>query len=98
MDDEATVGDLSYALCILASLPVSSGEEAAATLAQYGIVPADVNGAATLTMRLNDTIFVNFGEAVGLPLTADEPNETYDDPMTRGELAEQLKLFTDLLQ
>ena len=98
VDEEANVGDLTYALCILAGLPVSSGEEAAATLAQYGIVPADVDASTALSMRLNDTIFVAFGQAVGLSLTADEPNETYDNPMTRGELAEQIKLFTDLLQ
>ena len=98
VDEEANVGDLTYALCILAGLPVSSGEEAVATLAQYGIVPADVDASTALSMRLNDTIFVAFGQAVGLSLTADEPNETYDNPMTRGELAEQIKLFTDLLQ
>ena len=98
VDEEANVGDLTYALCILAGLPVSSPEEAVATLGQYGIVPADTDASTALSMRLNDTIFVAFGQAVGLGLQADEPNETYDNPMTRGELAEQIKLFTDLLQ
>ena len=98
VEEEANVGDLTYALCQIAGLPVASGEEAVATLAQFGIMPAGASAATPLSMRLNDTIFVAFGQAVGLGLTADEPNETYDNPMTRGELAEQIKLFADLLQ
>ena len=51
-----------------------------------------------LTNGLCDQIFVTFGSAVGIPLQADAPNEKTDLTMTRGELAEQIKAFCDMIQ
>ena len=98
VEDEATAGELCYALSVLAGLPVSSGEEATETLGKYGIVPAGVTADTVLTNSLNDALFVNFGMAVGIPLSADTPEELADQPMTRGQLADQIKLFTDMLE
>lgn len=98
VDDKAAIGDLALALCKIGGIPAASPAEAAAFLAQYGIVPADADPAADLTHGMSDTIFVAFGQAVGLALVADEPNETTDQPMTRAELAGELQKFVSLGQ
>ena len=97
-DDPATAGDLYGALYVLIGGTPGAENEAFATFTQYGLVPAGVDGATVLTNGLCDQIFVTFGAAVGIPLQADAPNEKTDLTMTRGELAEQIKAFCDMLQ
>ena len=98
VDDDSTVGDLAAALYVLVGGAPNAPEEATEFLAGYGIVPADAAADTVLTNGLSDTIFVNFGAAVGLPLQADEPNETTDQPLSRGGLADQLYMLSQYLQ
>ena len=98
VDENATVGDLAGALYVLAQGPAHEPVEATAFLAEYGIVPPDATAETVLTHGLSDSIFVSFGAAVGLPLQADAPSETTAQPMTRGELAQQLQLFLETLE
>ena len=97
-DEPATAGDLYNALYVLIGGSLGDPEEAVATFAQYDLVPSGVDASTPLTNGLSDQIFVTFGAAVGLPLQADAPNETTDLVMTRGELAEQIKLLCDMIQ
>lgn len=98
-DETATAGDLYEALHLIAfGVPAGTKEEAVANFAEYGLVPDGVNAATELTNGLSDQLFVFFGEAVGLPLEADAPNETTDLPMSRGELAEQITLLCSFFE
>ena len=96
VDEPATVGDLAAALYLLVGGTPNAPQEAIETFASIGILSASDTAETILTNGLSDTILVNFGAAVGLPLQADEPNESTDLPQTRGELAEVLfSLFSE---
>ena len=97
-DEPATADELYGALYVLIGGAPGALDEAFATFAQYGLVPAGVEASTPLTNGLCDQIFVTFGSAVGIPLQADAPNEKTDLTMTRGELAEQIKAFCDMIQ
>ncbi len=90
VDEPATVGDLAAALYMLIGGAPNAAQDAIAVLGQYGIVPSDALVDTILTNGLSDSILVNFGAAVGMPIQADAPNEKTDLPQTRGELAETL--------
>ena len=98
VDDPATVGDLVGAFYVMIGGPAGNPEEAVAYLGQFGIVPDGAEAGTEMTHGMSDQIFVAFGEAVGLPLEADEPNETTDQIITRGELADQIKMLWDAVQ
>ncbi|MBO4837490.1 MAG: insulinase family protein [Clostridia bacterium] len=98
VDEPATVGDLVGAFYVMIGGPAGNPEEAVAYLGQFGIVPDGAEAGTEMTHGMSDQIFVAFGEAVGLPLEADEPNETTDQIITRGELADQIKMLWDAVQ
>ncbi|MDO5326992.1 MAG: insulinase family protein [Clostridia bacterium] len=98
VDDPATAGDLVGALYVMIGGTPNAPEEAIAYLGQFGIVPEGVTADTVITNGMSDEIFVNFGAAVGLPLEADAPNETTDQPITRGALAEQIQMLAMYLQ
>ncbi|MBR1683663.1 MAG: insulinase family protein [Clostridia bacterium] len=93
VDEAATVGDIAGALYVAIGGTPNAPEEAVETFAAYGILSGDMAADTTLTNGLSDAIFVVFGQAIGLQLVADEPNETTDLPQTRGELAEGLMML-----
>ena len=98
VDEPANVGDLVGALYVIIGGSPNAPEEAVEYLGQFGIVPEGVDASTTLTNGMSDAIFVNFGAAVGLSLEADAPNETTDQPITRGALAEQIQMLMMYLQ
>ncbi len=98
VDDAATAGDLYAALYVIIGGSPNAPEEAMAYLGQFGLVPDGVEPGTELTHGMSDQIFVMFGGAIGMSLQADEPNETTDLPITRGEMAQQIRLLTSLLQ
>jgi hypothetical protein len=96
VDEPATVGDLAAALYLLVGGTPNAPQEAIETFASIRILSACDTAETILTNGLCDTILVNFGAAVGLPLQADESNESTDLPQTRRELAEVLfSLFSE---
>ena len=97
-DEPATAKELYGALYVLIGGAPGAVDEAFAFFDQNKLVPAGVKADTPLTNGLCDQIFVTFGAAVGIPLQADAPNEKTDLAMTRGELAEQIKLFCDMIQ
>ena len=93
-----SAGDLIAALYTMIGGTPNAPEEAIEYLGQFGIVPEGVAADTVLTNGMSDAIFVNFGAAVGLPLEADAPNETTDQPISRGALAEQIQMLAMYLQ
>ena len=61
-------------------------------------MPEGLTVDSELTHGMSDQIFVLFGAAIGLELQADEPNETTDLPITRGEMADQIMMLCSILQ
>ena len=98
VDETATAGDLYGALYVIIGGSPNAGEEAMEYLGQFGLVPDGLTVDTELTNGMSDQIFVMFGMAIGMELQADEPNETTNQPITRGEMAEQLLLLCSLLQ
>ena len=96
--EDANAGDLIAALYTMIGGTPNAPEEAIEYLGQFGIVPEGVAADTVLTNGMSDAIFVNFGAAVGLPLEADAPNETTDQPISRGALAEQIQMLAMYLQ
>ena len=98
VDETATAGDLYGALYVIIGGSPNAAEEAMEYLGQYGLVPEGLTVDTELTHGMSDEIFVMFGAAIGLQLQADEPNETTDQPITRGEEADQIMLLVSMLQ
>ena len=98
VDDPATAGDVYGALYVVIGGSPNAAEEAMEYLGQYGLVPEGLTVDSELTHGMSDQIFVMFGAAIGLDLQADEPNETTDLPITRGEMAQQIALLLSILQ
>ena len=98
VDEASTAGDLFAALYVIIGGSPNAPEEAMEYLGQFGLVPEGLEADTVLTHGMSDTIFVAFGAAIGLPLQADEPNETTDQPITRGEMAQQIDMLASVLQ
>lgn len=92
VDDDATYGDLAIMLYVLGVGDISDPKEAASTLSQYGIFPADTDVNAPISSKAADDILTNFGSAISRPHKINR--KATDDIITRGELAEQ---FMDYL-
>ncbi len=97
-DGDATAADLYAALYALIGGPAGAAEEGMEYLAQYGLVPDGFTPDTVVTHGQCDQVLVALGALIGLPLEADEPNETTDLPISRAELAEQIQLFAPYLQ
>ena len=92
-DDPANLGDFAMACYIL----LGGGQnpaEAVAYLAQFGVVPA-VDAATPITHADLVACTLNFGAALGVPVTADmlPAFEDADAPATRSETAMMLVEF-----
>ena len=98
VDEPAVAGDLYAALYVMIGGSPNAPEEAMAYLSQFGLVPDGLEADTVLTNGMSDQIFVAFGGAIGLQLTADEPNETTDQPISRGMLAEAVYMLAGFLQ
>ncbi len=95
-DSEANTGDLCAALYVLAGGGPNAPEEGYALLAQFGLIPADTTIETPLTNALSDNIIISFvSAAYGVQLESDVTEETADLVMTRGELAEQIKMLAE---
>lgn len=97
-DEPATLGDFSMACYILLG-GGQNPEEAVAYLAQFGIVPtAAVDTALTHEELVAYTL--NFGAALGMPVTADmlPAFEDAAAPATRAEAAMMIVSFYQLIQ
>ena len=97
-DDPATLGDLAVACYVLLG-GGQNAEEAVAYLAQFGIVPA-VAADTALTHEDLVACTLNFGAALGVPVTADMLPSFEDAaaPATRAETAMMIVSFYQLLQ
>ena len=87
-DEEGTLGDLASAL--FAALGLGTADDpatAAATLAQYGLLPADASPEAPLTWGMYDQVMSGLAALSGQELPAVSTEENRDTSMTRGELA-----------
>ena len=98
VDDPATAGDIYGALYVIIGGSPNAPEEAMAYLGQYGLVPEGLTVDSELTHGMSDQIFVLFGAAIGLELQADEPSEITDQPISRGEMADQIMMLYSMLQ
>ncbi len=98
VDEPATALDQMGALYVLVGGAPGAAMDGFNFFAGYGIIPADVTPETVLTHGLSDSLFVSFGQLAGLPLQADEPNETTDQVMTRGELADALFMLLSALR
>ena len=90
-DDESTVGDAAAAL--FAALGMGTADDpatAAATLAQYGILPPDAAPDAPMTWGTVDQILAGLSAAVGQTLPSVSTEENRETVMTRGDLAQAL--------
>ncbi|MBQ2953892.1 MAG: insulinase family protein [Clostridia bacterium] len=96
-EDQATLGDFAMAAYVL----LGGGQnpaEAVAYLAQFGIVPA-ADAATPITREELIACTLNFGAALGLPVTADML-PTFEDlaaPATRAEAAYMIVSFYMLI-
>ena len=96
-DDQANLGDFAMACYIL----LGGGQnpaEAVAYFAQFGIVPA-ADAATPITREELVNYTLNFGAALGVPVTADML-PTFDDltaPATRAETAMMVVSFYQML-
>lgn len=97
-DEPATLGDFAMACYVLLG-GGQNAEEAVAYLAQYGIVPAEAASTA-LTREQLVAYTLNFGAALGVPVTADmlPAFEDAAAPATRAEAAMMLVSFYQMLQ
>jgi len=97
-DDPATLGDLAVACYVLLG-GGQNAEEAVAYLAQYGIVPA-VAADTALNHEALVAYTLNFGAALGVPVTADmlPAFEDAAAPATRAETALMIGSLYQLLQ
>ena len=96
-DDQANLGDFAMACYILLG-GGQNPDEAVAYLAQYGIVPME-DAATPITHADLVTCMVNFGAAVGVPVTADmlPAFEDAEAPATRADVATMVVEFYMLI-
>ncbi len=97
VDEEATAGELAVALFKLAAGQDASAQDALDTLGAYGVM-SGMTADEVLTHGSCDQVLVDFLVKIAgaQGVTADEPNEQTDLPMTRGELAEQLDMLMQM--
>ena len=93
-DENAVAGELYAALYVVIGGAPNAEEEAMETFAQYGLVPAGVTGDTELTFGLRNQIMSAFGAAVEMELPAIGAGQE-ELVMTRGQLAQDLKIFDD---
>ena len=95
-EDPAAVGDLAAALYVMVGGGPNVPDEAFAFLAEYGLMPEGSTVNTPLTNAMCDKIVVDFVMlAAGIELPVEENPETADLVMTRGELAEQIKVLAE---
>ncbi len=86
VDEQATLGELAYALCQFGGQPVGSEEEAAEMLATYGILASGSQADTPLTAQTAANALAVFSTAIGLDLAPEVPG----DALSRGDLAQVL--------
>ena len=96
VDDEATMGDLAGSLYALLGGELDAQDEAMELFAGYGIVPASWKSSIALSGSNAQAFIANFSQAVGVDYTKDE--SASGDILTRGELAEILKVYVEYLE
>ena len=96
VDSPATVGDLCAAIYVMIGGSPNAAEEAYEFLAGYGLVPAEYAIDTEMTNAISDELIINIVSAVyGVVLESDVTEETANVIMTRGELAEQIKMLNE---
>ena len=87
VDENATLGDLAGFLYAFGfGMDASAQDDAVATLASYGLLPAEASAQDVLTADDAGTLLSTFSQAVGVDYTPE--TESGEAGLTRGELAE----------
>ena len=95
VDEQATLGELAYALgALVFEEPLPAGD-ALDALASYGVLPNEPAD-TVLTHGACDNSLVNLLALLGVEAQPDPESEITHTPMTRGELAEQLSLLAQM--
>ena len=94
VDSPATVGDVCAAMYVMIGGSPNAAEEAYEFLAGYGLVPAEYALDTELTYAMSDELIIGIvSAAFGVDLESDVTEETANQIMTRGELAEQIMML-----
>ena len=92
----ATISDLYTALYVMIGGEYNP-EEAYQNLISYGMAPEDYTPETEVTHRICDAVLGGFTEAlINMPLPPSATEENADLAMTRGELAEQIKIVYEI--
>ena len=94
-DAPATVGDLYAAIYVMIGGEYAP-EEAYNGVIEYGLAPAEYAFDAIVTRAICDGVFGDFADMIfGVKMPALSEGEADDTPVTRGELAEQIKFLSE---
>ena len=94
-DAPATVGDLYAAIYVMIGGEYAP-EEAYNGVIEYGLAPAEYAFDAIVTRAICDGVFGDFADMIfGVEMPALSEVEADDTPVTRGELAEQIKFLSE---